>query len=122
MKHLITAIFIAIIFTAIAIGENPDSRPSITFAVGKTFGSGENTVGIKLPDIMKQEADISGLSFSTLLKFPATDGFTVSLVGGYSYAKTGWDENLSFYESEIEFSTYSIGFAATFYFGSSVNK
>ena len=123
MKHLIVAVFITFAFTAIVVsGENPDSRPSITFAAGKTFGSAETTVGIKLPDIMKQEADIDGLSFSALFKIPTGEGFTVSVIGGYSYSKTGWDENSYFPESEVEFSTYSVGFAATFYFGSSVNK
>lgn len=110
-------IIVVVLIPAMTLAENPDSRPSISFALGGDLASGKSSI-----QGLNQDADGKHFAFSGGLTLPVSTDVTLSFGLGFATGVTEWEENIFFYKQTSDYNRFGFSFEVKFYIGESINK
>jgi len=116
-RVVITAALVCALFSFGAAKENPDSRPSISFAIAGKMASGKTSV-----QGFNQDHDGQDFGFSSNVSLPVSLDVTLRFGFGFSTGETEWKQNNFFYEQTSDYNQFGFSFGVTFYIGQTINK
>jgi len=111
------AIIVVMLIPTMTMAENPDSRPSINFAIGGDLASGRTSYrGFNQP------LDGKDFYFSGGLSLPVSTDVTLKFKLGFATGVTDWERTERFYDQNTDYTSFGFDFKVTFYIGDSINK
>lgn len=116
MKKALLIVVIMLI-PAMTLAENPDSRPSISFAIGGDMVSGKSSIRG-----FNQEHDGQNFGFSGRMSLPVSSDVTLLFGLQFRTGETEWEENIFFREQTTDYTGFGFKFRVKFYIGDSINK
>ena len=114
---LTTVIMVVMLIPAMTMAENPDSRPSISFAIGGDLSSGRTSYrGFNQPH------DGKHFNFSGSMQLPVSEDVTLKFGLGIATGVTDWERTNRFYDQNTDYTQFRLNFRVTFYIGDSINE
>ena len=114
---LTTVIIVVMLIPTMTIAENPDSRLSVSFAIGGDLASGRTSYRG-----FNQDNDGQHFGFSGKLVLPVSNDVTLGFWLGFATGETKWERTVRFYEQISSYNRFGFDFKVTFYIGDSINK
>lgn len=119
MKKVLPAavIMVILLIPAMTLAENPDSRPSISFAIGGDLASGKSSrLGFNQPH------DGKHFYFAGSMQLPVSEDVTLKFGLGFATGVTEWERTTFFYDQTTDYNRFGFDFGLTFYIGDSINE
>ena len=114
---LTTAIMVVMLTPAMTLAENPDSRPSISFAIGGDLASGRTSYrGFNQP------LDGKHFNFAGSMMLPVSEDVTLKFGLGFTAGVTEWERTARFYDQNTDYTQFGFKFEVKFYIGESINE
>jgi len=109
-------IMVVMLIPAMTFAENPDSRPSISFAIGGDLASGRTSYrGFNQP------LDGKDFYLAGSMQLPVSEDVTLKFGLNFATAVTEWERTQRFYDQNTDYTQFGFRFEVKFYIGESIN-
>ena len=112
-----TILILVFLVAPMVAAENPDSRPSITFALGGSIGGGNYNLDQESLDRRDHYTN-----YGMLIKLPLAESITLSFGSDYLSGNSDYEANLLSPHSKSTTSQVDYTLSITLYIGPSINK